>query len=43
MHFVIKVCDPPPNLAHLQLQFVGNLCGSFLSLNQVSDGEGRAG
>lgn len=31
------------HLAHLQLQFAGNLRGSFLDLHQVCDGEGRTG
>lgn len=31
------------HLAHLQLQFAGNLRGSFLDLHQFCDGEGRTG
>lgn len=31
------------HLAHLQLQFTGNLRGSFLDLHQFCDGEGRTG
>lgn len=33
----------PIHLAHLQLQFAGNLRGSFLDLHQFCDGEGRTG